>query len=166
MTKQELTILFAYDEWAMERTLTVVSALSPDHYKKDLGTSHGSIHATLVHAIAASRMWLDRLSGNADSVMLKESDVAGLSELRALRKAWRADMEAYLEAATDASLQEQFSHTTSKGITYTYPRGQLLQHLVNHTTYHRGQVVAMLRQMNAKPVNCDFIYYLRTLQNQ
>ena len=164
MTKQELITLFDFDRWAMERTLAVVSAISPDQYKKNLATSHGSVHGTLCHAIAAGRLWLDRLKGKPSPVMTTEQEIPGLPELQGLWQAWQTEMSTFLATLTDASVQNPFSHTDSKGRTFSYPMSNVLQHLVNHTTYHRGQVIAMLRQLGAKPVNCDFIYYLRTKQ--
>ena len=72
MTIAEIKTLFAYDRWAMERILEVASTLQPEKYAQHLGSSHGGIHGTLVHALAADRLWLDRLTGMSQPVMLSE----------------------------------------------------------------------------------------------
>lgn len=166
MTHAEVETLFSYDAWAMERIFHVVSSLPPEQYSQHLGSSHGGIHGTLVHAVAADRFWLDRLTGKAEPVMMSEKDFPTFSAVRDEWSAWRSEMERYLQTLSDSKLEEMFSHKDSKGNTHSYPVSHVLQHLVNHSTYHRGQVVSMLRQQGVKPVNSDLIYYYRTLQRK
>jgi len=164
MTHTEIKNLISYDAWAMERILEVVSALPAEKYTQHLGSSHGGLHGTLVHAVAADRLWLDRLTGKSRPVMLSEKDLPTFAAVRDEWSKWRIEIEQYLQTLSDIRLGEQFSHQDSKGNTYRYPLYHVLQHLVNHSTFHRGQVVSMLRQQGAKPVNSDLIYYYRTLQ--
>ncbi len=163
MTWEEAKTLFDYDAWATERILEVASALPPERYSQNLGSSHGGIHGTLVHAYAADRIWLDRLSGIPQPAMIPETAVPTLAVLRQQWKLWRAEMAAYLASLSDAKLNEPFSHQDTKGNSYTYPLYHVLQHIINHSTYHRGQVVSMLRQQGARPVNSDLIYYYRSV---
>jgi uncharacterized damage-inducible protein DinB len=65
MTSQEIMTLFQYDEWAMKRTTESVSKLHDEQYRKDLKSSFGSIHGTLVHIYWADCLWLGRWKGNA-----------------------------------------------------------------------------------------------------
>src|SRR3972149_1817847 len=163
MTYTEIKSLLEYNKWATERILEVASALQPEKYAQHLGSSHGGIHGTFVHAIAANRLWLDRLAGRPQAVMLSEKDLPTLAAVRDEWSKWKVDMDQYLQTLSDNKLTESFSHQDSKGNTYSYPLSQVLQHLVNHAAFHRGQVVSMLRQQGAKPVNTDLIYYYRTL---
>ena len=164
MTHAEIKSLFEYNKWATERILEVASTLQPEKYAQHLGSSHGGIHGTLVHALAANRLWLDRLTGRPQPVMLSEKDLPTLTTVRDEWSTWKVEMDQYLETLSDIGLTETFSHQDSKGNTYSYPLYQVLQHLVNHSTFHRGQVVSMLRQQGVKPVNSDLIYYYRSLK--
>jgi len=166
MTHTEIMTLFSYDAWATERILEVATALQPEKYAQHLGSSHGGIHGTLVHAVAADRIWLDRLTGKANPAMMSEKELPTIAAVREEWSKWRVEMETYLRTLSDIKLLEPFSHQDTKGNTFNYPLYYVFQHLVNHSTFHRGQVVSMLRQQGAKPVNSDLIYYYRTLQRK
>lgn len=161
MTLEQIKTLFDFDRWATQRILEVASALQPEKYLQDLASSHGGIHGTFVHAFAADTIWLERLTGAPRHPMITAAEIPNLATLREEWNRWRGSMDEYLGTLSDARLLEGFSHQDSKGNSYTYPLYYVLQHLVNHSTYHRGQVVSMLRQQGAKPVNTDLISFYR-----
>lgn len=165
MNLQDIHTLFSFDHWATNRILEVVATLSPEQYQQDLKSSHGGIRGTLVHIYAADWVWMERWKGNSPAGLKKEDD---LSTFPALKEEWdrlRNEMNSFVASLTEQKIQEPLSYKDIRGNAYTQPLWQQLQHLINHSTYHRGQVVTMLRQLGVKPVSTDLINYYR-LQHQ
>lgn len=162
MTPQDVRTLIDYNYWATHRVLDAVAALTAEQFTRDLGSSFRSVRDTLSHVHGAEWIWLSRLHG--------ESPTSGLPhdrfpDLAATRAAW-AETEAGLRAWVDAVGQEELDRV----IDYRFMNGQatasrvghILQHVVNHGTYHRGQVTTMLRQLDAAPpASLDLIAYYR-----
>jgi len=160
MTAKDVEFLFAYNRWANGRTLDAVAALAPDAYARDLGNSFGSVHDTLVHMYAAEWAWLLRWKGTSPAGL----DRSGLSDLAALRERWselERDQAGFVAGLTDADLERTLDYANTKGERFSNPLGRLIQHLINHSTYHRGQVTTMLRQLGAKAIGTDLVTFLR-----
>jgi uncharacterized damage-inducible protein DinB len=160
MTKADIKLLYEYDRWANFKTIEVVAALTVDQFKKNLGASFENIHGTLVHILSADRVWLDRWIGKAPSPLKAEN----VPTAEVLKKQWDTyylEVDNFLHGLTDDRLSEPLRYTDFKGNTHAQPLGLQMQHKVNHTSYHRGQIVTMLRQLNVKPVGTDFINFLR-----
>jgi uncharacterized damage-inducible protein DinB len=160
MTKQDMLTLLDYDAWATERILQAVGALSEEQYTKNIGSSFGGVGSTLVHIHGACRLWLDRWLGRDDGGGL-ETQMLSLETLRNRWSDLRKELRAFLESLPEDQLQAPLSHKDTKGRTHSQLLIQQMQHLVNHSTYHRGQVAAMLRQLGAQAVNTDLITYYR-----
>jgi uncharacterized damage-inducible protein DinB len=160
MTKQDILTLFEYDAWATERMLEAVRGLLEKHYTENIGSSAASVGSTLIHIHGACRLWLDRWLGRDDGRGLNTE----MSSLDALRSRWndlRKELNTFLQSVAENQLQAPLSYKDMKGRTHSQPLIQQMQHLVNHSTYHRGQVAAMLRQLGAQAVNTDLITYYR-----
>lgn len=160
MTKADIVTLFDYDAWATGRILDVVGALSDEQYTKDLGSSFESVQSTLVHIYGADRLWLDRWLNRDDGSGLQKE----MLPVETLKSRWadlRKELGAFLQSLTEDQLQSPLTYTDTKGRTHSQLLVQQLQHAVNHSTYHRGQVAAMLRQLGAQAVNTDLITYHR-----
>ncbi|MGH9651594.1 MAG: DinB family protein, partial [Terriglobales bacterium] len=114
---------------------------------------------TLKHLLGAEWVWLQCFHGRSPS------SVPGLDETNtvdALRGRWQdveREMRAYLAALQPEALGAPLTYRNLKGETWTYPLWQCLVHLVNHGTYHRGQVTMALRQLGATPPGIDFLVY-------
>ena len=160
MTLKDVEFLFAYNRWANARTLDAVAALAPDAYTRDLGNSFGSVHDTLVHMYAAEWAWLLRWKGTSPAGL----DRSGLSGLAALRARWselERDQAGFVAGLTDADLERTLDYANTKGERFSNPLGRLIQHQINHSTYHRGQVTTMLRQLGAQAIGTDLVTFLR-----
>jgi uncharacterized damage-inducible protein DinB len=160
MNVQDTKDLFTFDAWATNRTLDAVAALTEEQFKKDLGNSFGSVHGTLIHVFGADKIWLARWK-NGVPTATKSEDIPTLDQLR---KSW-ADIfdetQSYIALVTDEQLQNPHTYKDLRGNVHTQPLYQQLQHKVNHSTYHRGQITTMLRQLGAKPVGTDLITFYR-----
>jgi uncharacterized damage-inducible protein DinB len=159
--KEDLGRLLEYTVWANHRVMRVAATLSVDDFKRDLGSSHGGVRGTLAHTMGAEWIWLERFKGVSPTRGLDESEFA---DIVALRDRWtlieehRADWFRSLREA-DAAAPVEFR--TLAGVAYRTPLWQLLQHVANHSSYHRGQVVTMLRQLGARTVSTDLLLWDR-----
>ena len=167
MTRDDIQLLYEYDRWANGRVLHAAAALSEAQFTRDLGGSFKSVRDTLVHIIGGEWIWLRYWNE-------REPTFAFLAELRTLRDAsfspvvfsdvtlvkskW-AEVEqeqiAFVNGLSDESLQRMLPFRSTE-----VPLAHLMQHMANHSTYHRGQVSLMTRQLGADPVATDFHVFL------
>lgn len=160
MTPEEIRLLFDYNSWANHHSLEAASALSAEAYAKPLGSSFSSVGETLAHIYGAEVVWLGRFLGESP----KMPDLAQVATLSALRKRWdevEAKLARFVAGLAQADLDREIHYRNLAGEPYRNSLWQPLQHLVNHGTYHRGQVTTMLRQLGAKPVSTDLIRFYR-----
>ena len=160
MTLEEAKLLHAYDSWANNRIFDALAGLPTDQYLKGMDSSHGGIHGTMVHLVGAEKVWLERFHGAAQP-FLSENPPASLADLRSIWEKNGYEMAKWLGTMTDKKLTDTFTMKTLKGDTFTHAFTRAFQHLMNHSTYHRGQVVTMLRQLDVKPPGTDLIQFYR-----
>jgi uncharacterized damage-inducible protein DinB len=162
MHLNDIRILFEFNYWAKERMLSIVKTVPTDIYLKDLGSSHGGIHGTLVHMAGAEEVWMKRWKNERTTGLPKPEE---FPSFESLANHWNLIETAVSEFCnklyTDEDIYKSFSYSDLKGNTFTQPLYQSMQHLVNHSTYHRGQVVTMLRQTGISPVGTDLITFYR-----
>ena len=160
MNLTDIQFLFQYNCWANFRTLEAASILRAEQFSQDLGSSHHSIQATLAHVLSAEWIWLRRCKGISPKSMLPAQDFPTVKTLEARWIELEADYSRYLEGLTDSSLEQIISYTNIQGENWGYPLRQILQHVWNHSTYHRGQVIGMLRQLGEQAVATDLLVYV------
>ena len=161
MKKADIQLLFEFNYWAKARMFGVLDTLPEADLYKDLKTSFKGIHGTLVHICGAENTWLQRFAGIPSPKFLRTEDLPTYAAVKAKWSEVEKEMLAYVSTLTDSDLTEKFSFTTSDGKTVTNLRWHALQHLVNHGTYHRGQITSMIRQLGATPVGTDLIAFYR-----
>ncbi len=168
MTKDDLQLLYEYDRWANNRVLQAASALSIEEFTRDLGGSFRSVRDTLVHIIAAEWAWLTIWNEPSPSSAFVTHDLwtrlhaifppNAFPDVAAVQLRWaeveREQVE-FVNRVTNESL-ERMVPVRSTQISLAH----LMQHLANHSTYHRGQVSLMMRQLAAEPVATDFALFL------
>jgi uncharacterized damage-inducible protein DinB len=160
MTLFEIRTLHAYNSWASNRIFEALEAIPSEQYSQDMKGSHGGIRTTLVHMVGAEKVWLERFQGAAQP-FLSENPPASLAELRSIWEKVGFDTAKWLGTQSDKSLQGTFTMKTLKGDTFTHVFWQAYQHVVNHSTYHRGQIITMMRQLGVKPPSTDLIQFYR-----
>jgi uncharacterized damage-inducible protein DinB len=161
MTLLELRFLHAYNAWATNRLFDALSPVPDEQYRRDMKGSHGSIHATLTHMVGAEKIWLERWQGVPTGPFLKPEAVGSLADLKQLWEKIGHDTAQWLGGMNDKKLQEFFTMKTLKGESFTHQYWQAFQHLINHSTFHRGQIVTMMRQLGATPPVTDLIVFYR-----
>ena len=165
MTVAEIRHLFTYTEWANARLLDAVEKLPPEDLLREVGISHTSVLGTLLHIAGADWIWLERWLGRSPVgrdvwAGWTHADARSVSQVR---DKWRPIVErrnAYLETLSDDDLPRELGYTRFTGEAYSLPLVQQMQHVVNHATLHRGQVVGMIRQLGVAPPATDLLFYL------
>ena len=160
MDKNDILELFEYNVWAEGRLIASLEEMKPEDFSRDMGSSHGGIRGTLLHMVNAENIWTNRLAGEP-IVPLQDSEVKSLADFKSHWDSLNKRLSGLIGSWTDEYLHSPFGYQDSKGNKYTQPRIWGLSQLFNHFTYHRGQIVAMQRQLGYKPVNTDLIGYYR-----
>ena len=162
MNFQSLQTLLDYHYWARDRVLAAAEPLTPDQFTKHLGNSFPSVRDTLVHLFSADWVWCSRWQGESPQAML---DPATFPDVATIRAAWtehEQKVRALLAQLGENGIVRIIEYRLFSGQTSAQPFWQLLQHLVNHGSYHRGQVTTMLRQLGAAPPkSLDLIAFYR-----
>ena len=161
MTPDEVRTLFDYNTWANHRSLDAAAQLSPEQFTKPLGSSFSSVRDTLVHICGAEWIWHERFEGRSPSAI---PDLAAVQTVEELRTHWlpqEARLLAYVQKLAQADLNRVIEYKTLNFGMYSNPLWQSMQHVVNHGTYHRGQITTMLRQLGAKPTLTDLMHFYR-----
>jgi uncharacterized damage-inducible protein DinB len=157
MDRQDLMLLGAYNEWANRRTLDAAERLSAEQFTRDMRSSHSSVRDTLVHVMNAEQVWLQRLRGEPVE-RLAAADFPDVAAVRRRCAELDADVRAHVAALEDPGRPATF--VAGDGSRQTLLAWQVLAHAFNHATYHRGQVVTLLRQLGAQPNATDLMRFL------
>jgi len=160
LSADTLRLHLDYTAWATRRLLDSVANLSAEDSAHDFKTSDKTVVHTLAHIFAADRVWLGRIQGNPPANFIAPED----RQLSVLQKEWPALQERWkLWAApmTDQDFQAQIAYRDLKGNSWKQPVWQILLHVVNHGTHHRGQVSGFLRAMGHNPPALELIAFYR-----
>ena len=161
MTHEEVADLFQFDGWATGKILEAVAALSREQYEKDLGSSFGGIRGTLLHLYSAARNWLGSWKGQEPAGVVTAEEVPTLSALVEHWSRLTEERDEFIRSLGQELLMQPLSYRDPKGRPYSEFLYRQMQHVVNHSSYHRGQVVTMLRQLGIQPPATDLIRYYR-----
>jgi uncharacterized damage-inducible protein DinB len=160
MNLNDIRQLFDYTGYANHLALDAAAKLTDEQVRQDVQISHGSILGTLAHMAGAEWVWLSRWQGVSPSEIWTSGTFADLAALRLRWQEIEADRRVILEGLTMEELHSELSYRNLKGEPLSLPLIQQMQHVVNHATLHRGQVVGMIRQLGVTPPAVDLLYYL------
>jgi len=167
MTKDDIQLLYEYDRWANNRVLLAVAALSTEQFTRDLGGSFRSVRDTLLHIIAGEWGWLAYWKQPSDSSafladLRKRRDALFSPEafpnVASVKLKWgevEKEQAEFVNSVTDEALREMVPFRMGQ-----IKLVHLMQHLANHSTYHRGQIALMMRQLGAEPLAPEFHVFL------
>jgi uncharacterized damage-inducible protein DinB len=161
MTRDEAKQLFDYGVWANALFFRVAEGLTREQAEAPAAGSFPSIVGTLGHIVSAEWVWLRRWLGESPAAMPEWVTRPSVAELKDKLAAVEAERGSFLAGLSEEDLDRVVSYRTLAGQAYSDPLGHLVRHVVNHSTYHRGQLVAQLRQLGQTPPNTDLIRYLR-----
>ena len=162
MDRQQLLHLIDYHYWARDRMLAALDPLPQHLYEKPLGSSFPSIRETAVHVYSAEWVWLERWHGTSPTVPLKVEDFPDVGALRTAWSALEGKMRSYVAGLDGDRVSERVAYRNMAGVAAESSRWTMIQHVVNHASYHRGQVTTMLRQVGGTaPASQDLSSYDR-----
>lgn len=153
--------LFNYNYWARDRQLEACGRITQEQFLRPMGNSFSSLRDTLAHLLIAEWGWHERWRGRSPTQAdIEQFSAERLPTAAAIQERWHRverDIREYLMGLSEEALAYPLSYTNLKGERWSYPLWRMLFHVVNHQTYHRGQVTTLLRQLGAQPVQIDFL---------
>jgi uncharacterized damage-inducible protein DinB len=157
--------LYRYNAWANGRVFGAASSLGPEDFTRDLGNSYPSVRDTLLHIVWAEWLWLQRWNGVSPKDIFHAADFPNLDAVKARWLEVDLEHRAFLDVLTDERLLAVVRYVNLEGPTWEYLLWRQMYHVVNHSTYHRGQLTTMLRQLQAAPVPTDFLVFHDELES-
>lgn len=151
--------LLGYTVWANRSQLAALTQIAPEDLVRDTGASFGSLLWTMGHLVGMERTWLARFLGNPLDPAPGPETYPDLPALWAAFDEHAAELEFYIASLTEDQLDLEVSWTSRAGEGRQQKLWQTLVHMVNHSTYHRGQVVTLLRQLGYQPPASDLTAY-------
>lgn len=148
MNVADLGYLFEYDRWANAR---VFAALTDDTFVH--------VEETLTHIVLVEWVWLERIRGNNPTAPPPWASEISLTSLRSRLDAIEEEWKQFVASLEEADLERRVDYQRFDGERSSRKLAHLLQHVVNHSTYHRGQVATRLRLAGAVPVETDYLHF-------
>jgi uncharacterized damage-inducible protein DinB len=165
MSPDEIRPLYDYNAWANRRCLAAAEKLTIEQFTKPMGSSFPSVRDTLAHIYGAEWIWLERFQGRSPSAL---PNIGQFSNVQTLRETWTVledRLIAFVGSISQADIDRQMEYKTLKYGVYSNPLWQSMLHLLNHGTYHRGQVTTLLRQLGAQPILLDLMHFYHERAN-
>ncbi|HEY1017690.1 MAG TPA: DinB family protein [Sediminibacterium sp.] len=160
--KQILTSYARFERWANEQLLDVICSLTEEQQQREIISSFPSIQKTCMHVWDASSIWWQRLQRHEQIMVPSLSFHPSMKDIENGILHQNDQWIDWMEACTDADLEAFLPYKTMKGDHHQQPIKDIMLHLNNHGTYHRGQLVTMLRQVGATEIpQTDYILYAR-----
>jgi uncharacterized damage-inducible protein DinB len=156
--QDDVVASFAYDRWANTKVLDACRKLTAEQYIAEPVPGWSSVRSTIYHIALATEWNLRTLAGDPDDRIPTEADVATVDDVaRLLERACRR-FEELRPTLTPERLNTMLT-LRAIGRTFTLPRWAMLRHIVNHASYHRGQVASKLKRFGIEPPNTDFFFW-------
>jgi uncharacterized damage-inducible protein DinB len=170
MTPEQILELYDFNAWANQRVFEACAALTPEQFMQPIVSSFPSVRETLVHIVGGEWIWLQLWLNCPRSADKLRSYTDKFTDLASVRAGW-AELEkerrAFLYALTAADLERVIEYQSIMvNRRFAYSLRKMLQHVANHSTYHRGQLTTLLRQLGAEPCSTDYLRYFDWLTGQ
>lgn len=160
--KEILNQLSAYNFWANQLLLDVINQLPEEKQKQEVPSSFSSLYKTVLHVWSAESVWWQRMKLLERLYIPAESFSGDMKELISQLLNQNRQWNEWIANASEHQLQHVFQYQNFKKEQFKQPTYQMLIHVFNHATYHRGQLVNMLRQLGVEKVPAtDFIVWSR-----
>ena len=161
--KEILVNYTEYNLWANTKLLDVLKGIEPSLLDKELKSSFPSLRKTMHHIWGGQEVWLQRLSGKSLT-----SFPEPINDLAEFRKAFVACSQSYIDLVKEKDekyFTQVCSYKAFVGTSYTNTHWEMIMHCMNHSTYHRGQIVTMLREVGLTTIpSTDLMGYFREMK--
>ena len=149
--------MFDYNYWARDRQIQACAGLTEEQFVRPLGNSFASLRDTLTHLLAVEWLWLERWRERSPQILLAPEDFPTLAALSQRWATVEREMREYVGGLSEEALQGPVTCRSTRGQTWTFTLWRMMLHLLQHQSYHRGQVTALLRQLGTAPPKVDFL---------
>ncbi len=149
--------LYRYNYWARDRQLAACAALTEEEFKRPMGNSFSSLRDTLVHLLQVEWIWLERWNQRAPKVWPSDAELTGLEKIGERWQAIERAMWEFLGRVSEPELRREMPYVNFQGQTWTYALWRMMLHVLNHQSYHRGQVTTLLRQLGKEAPRVDYL---------
>jgi uncharacterized damage-inducible protein DinB len=159
MNVDDIRSLYDYTIWANARFFGAAGELSTEQLVRDLKSSFPSIRDTLSHIVSGEWVWLRRWLGESPSALPEWLENPSLESLRADLAKVEKERASFFSSLSPKDLERRVRYRNFKGDAMDFLLGDVLVHVANHSTYHRGQLATMFRQVGAAPPATDLTVY-------
>jgi uncharacterized damage-inducible protein DinB len=157
MNVADVLELYDYNRWATIQVFGVAATLTEEQLRKRTAASYETVFGTLAHVFWSEWVWLRRWTPNLSEVDPRSSQ--HVTQLKTFWAAFEPEQRRFLTGLVDADLTRVISYENPPGTTWSYSLQHMLQHVVNHSTYHRGQLTTLFRECGIAPRPLDFLVY-------
>ncbi len=164
MNKQDILLLYQYNQWTSKKILYAASKVTPEQFLAPASFPHGGLRSTLVHILFAQWIWRQRWEGTSPGQRLKPDD---FPTFESLHTRWMEEenlLMAFVENVPEERLNSMVSYKTTDGTPHAEILWRLMAHVVNHGAQHKTETAAILTDLGQSPGDIDMILFLRENQ--
>jgi uncharacterized damage-inducible protein DinB len=158
--QDDLDSLYAYNRWATALVVGAVRPLSPEQYAQEPVPGWSSVRDTVIHVAGATDIWLRRLHGETVTARPTALEVPTLDDAVRLFDQAHDGFDRLLSTLTPERLTSILAYRNLQGKEYRLPTWAVLRHVVNHATYHRGQIASKLKRLGVTCPDTDFVFWV------
>jgi uncharacterized damage-inducible protein DinB len=152
MNRESIELLLEYDKWANLRVLESLKSVSEEQFQ--------AIRGQFAHILFWEEIWLMRWKGNSPAAVPPLSEAPDLASFQTRWRDYHLDVGNFFSKMADADLQEVIAYDNFQKEEWAYPLWRMMMNMINHSTQHRGQIIAILRGVGAKIQPVDLIIFL------
>ena len=160
MNKQDILILYKYNQWANGKILSAAANVTPQQFLAEATFPHGGLRGTLVHTLFAEWIWRDRWEGNSPTVRIQPDEFPTFETLHTRWMQEEKLLMDFVNGLSDERLNSVVEYKNTKGVPHQQILWKMMAHVVNHGTQHRAEAAAMLTDFDWSPGDVDMIYFL------
>lgn len=160
MNKQDILLLYQYNQWANAKILNAAANLTPEQFAAPASFPHGGLRGTLVHALFAEWIWRKRWEGNSPTQRFNPEDFPTVDSLRARWQEEENQLMDFVSSVSEEHLNSSFDYKNTSGTPFTQVLWQVMAHVVNHGSQHRSEAAAILTDLGHSPGDLDLISFL------
>jgi uncharacterized damage-inducible protein DinB len=149
-----------YNYWARDRQLQSCASLTAEQFVRPVGGSFPSLRDTMAHMVAGEWLWLERWRGRSPHALIPTGDFPAIEAVVNRWNAVEHEFREYIANLDEEALARPLTYINFQGEEWSYPLWEMISHLLNHQSYHRGQVATQLRMLGVQPPHVDFLVWL------